>query len=157
MPRPVVIDGHTYPSVTKAAIALGVNRATLSSRLIAQQAGKVLNVAPSDTSLTILGQRFDNATQAALHYGINRPTFISRLRAGWQGHKLISTASHQHQGKSVLVHGKAFGKVKDMLAYFDIDQSGYNELLRMGLNQTDAVDVMQSRKPAIAAQTRKAA
>jgi len=146
MPRNVVIEGVSYPSITQAAQSLGISRPTLSSRLKAAKSGNPIDTTPVDSTLTVMGKTFSSASEAANYFGIKLPTFYSRLKAGWQGNKLVSAESHQHKGKSVLVKGKAFSMVKDMLEYFQIDQASYNELLRMGINQPDAVDVLLSRK-----------
>ena len=133
MPREVFIDGVSYPSVTSAANALGVNRNTLTSRLKANT-DEPVNTESVNSKLVIMGETFNNATEAANYFGINRATFYSRLKAGFKGARLTCTKSFQHRGKPVIARGKSFSMIKDMLAHFGIEQSGYNRLINMGLS-----------------------
>lgn len=146
MPREVIVNGISYPSVSSASKALGVNRNTLTSRLNTSGESKPIFTSTVDTSLTLMGETFLNATEAASYFGINRATFYSRLKAGFKGHRLICAKSFKHRGKPVIVKGKPFNMVKDMLAHFNVDQAAYNRLLRLGLSNCGAIDVLQHNK-----------
>jgi hypothetical protein len=145
MARAVTVNGISYMSITAAAHQLGIKRSTLASRF--KSAGsKEISITVPDREVTIDGQTFESHVAAAKFYGINPQTFKSRLDAGWSGNKLTSKESFKHTGKAVVVRGVAFTKVKHMLAHFDVDQASYNELLRLGLNHCDAIEVLVARK-----------
>lgn len=146
MSREVVINGVSYSSISNASKALGVNRSTLASRLKASKNNQSIQTSNVDTNLTIMGETFATATDAANYFGINRATFYSRLKAGFKGNRLICTGSFKHRGKTVIVKGKSFRMIKSMLAHFDVDQAEYNRLLRLGLSNDDAVDILMHNK-----------
>tara|TARA_R110001583_G_scaffold52147_4_gene162179 strand:- start:1794 stop:2267 length:474 start_codon:yes stop_codon:yes gene_type:complete len=146
MSKKVVVNGVTYTSISSAAKTLGVNRSTLVSRIKASNGTRPIDTSCADTSLTIMNDTFANAKDAANYFGVNLATFYSRIKAGFKGERLICTGSFKHRGKPIIVKGKSFRMIKDMLAHFDIEQTEYHRLLRIGLSQSDAVELLVYNK-----------
>lgn len=147
MAKPVTVDGVTYPSLSSAARQLNVPRGTLASRLRSRT-----NVVPLqkvvNTRITLAGKSYASMSAAARALGLHPATLHARLKAQWPEDKIIQPQSFKHAGKSLVIQGIHFAQVQDMLRHFDIEQTRYNEYVRMGLTPEEAVEVCVHKQSA---------
>jgi len=141
----VTINGQTYTSISQAARSLDVVRNTLVSRL---KSALPLCTQKVDTKITLCGQTFDNLSQCARFFGLKRATLKSRIDAGWPEERII--VNKKFAGKSVVVMGKRFSKVSEMLAHFNAPQERYNEYIKLGLNPEQAIEVIIDKRKRVA-------
>lgn len=147
MAKPVTVDGITYPSLSCAARQLNVPRTTLASRL--KSSAKVVSLQKIvDTRVTLAGTTYSSVTAAARKLGLHPETLRSRLKNQWPDDKVTLTQSFKHAGKPLTVKGIRFPQVQVMLDHFNIEQTRYNEYIRLGLSPEEAVEVCQFKQSA---------
>lgn len=131
---PVTIDGVTYPSIRKAADAIGVNYHLVRGRILqgwSVEDAFAKNVQKMKTPIAVDNTKYVSVRKAALENNINIGTVRMRLKLGWSNDDALLAELNEHE-KPVEVDGTKYPSIYSAADAYDVSVSMVYSRLRAG-------------------------